>query len=92
MTDNPLTLKYSIDESSVHPFFYIHQKLETAHDFEIVSEEYVYQQFVYIRLQASFPLVAEREKVLDTLQESRKSVSLEISNMNFKKFKQSFYI
>ncbi|XP_033217655.1 ufm1-specific protease 2 [Belonocnema kinseyi] len=75
VTDNPLILKYWIDESSVQPFFYIHQKLETAGDFEIVSEEYVCQQFVYIRLQASFPIVAEREKVVDTLQESRKSIA-----------------
>lgn len=79
MTDNPLILKYWIDESSVQPFFYIHQKLETAGDFEIVSEEYVCQQFVYVRLQASFPLIAEREKVADTLQESRKSVSFIVS-------------
>ena len=68
-------MKYSIDESSIQPFVYIHQKLETAGDFEIVSEEYVWKQFVYIRLQATFPLIAEREKVADTLQESRKNVS-----------------
>lgn len=75
VTDNPLILKYWIDESSVQPFLYIHQKLVTAGDFEIVSEEYVCQQFVYIRLQASFPLIAERDKVLDTLQESRKKIA-----------------
>ncbi|XP_051169272.1 ufm1-specific protease 2 [Leptopilina boulardi] len=75
VTDNPLILKYWTKESSVQPFFYIHQKLETAGDFEIVSEDYVCQHFVYIRLLASLPLFAEKENVVDTLQESRKKIA-----------------
>lgn len=55
-------------------YFYVHQKLEAVNNFSIISEDDLSQQFVYIRSQATFPLVAQDGNILEALQESRKNV------------------
>lgn len=55
-------------------YFYVHQKLEAVNNLSIISEDDLSRQFVYIRLQATFPLVAQDESILEALQESRKNV------------------
>lgn len=55
-------------------YFYVHQKLEAVNNLSIISEDDLSRQFVYIRLQATFPLVAQDENILEALQESRKNV------------------
>lgn len=55
-------------------YFYVHQKLEAVNNFSIISEDELSQQFVYIRLQATFPLIAQDGSILEALQESRKNV------------------
>lgn len=57
-------------------YFYVHQKLEAVNNLSIITEDDLSQQFVYIRLQATFPLVAQDENILEALQESRKNVRI----------------
>lgn len=52
----------------------MHQKLEITNDFTIISEDDLSRQFVYIRLQATLPLVAQDGNILEALEESRKNV------------------
>lgn len=60
----------------------MHQKLEVTNNFIIISEDDLSRQFVYIKLQATLPLVSQDGNILETLEESRKNVSL---------FKEHFY-
>lgn len=55
-------------------YFYVHQKLEAVNYFSIISEDDLSQQFVYIKSQATFPLIAQDGNILEALQESRKNV------------------
>ncbi|XP_012528343.2 ufm1-specific protease 2 [Monomorium pharaonis] len=75
ITDNPLLLKYSRNTSDIQAYFYVHQKLEAVNNFSIISEDDLSRQFVYIRLQATLPLVAQDGNVLEALQESRKNIA-----------------
>lgn len=54
----------------------MHQKLEVVNGFTIISEDDLSQQFVYIRLQATLPLVTQDGNILEALEESRKNVRL----------------
>lgn len=58
----------------VQAYFYVHQKLEAVNNLSIISEDDLSQQFVYIRLQAILPLIAQDGNVLEALQELRKNV------------------
>ncbi|CAL1683447.1 unnamed protein product [Lasius platythorax] len=75
ITDNPLLLKYSPNTLDMQAYFYVHQKLEAVNNFSIISEDELSQQFVYIRLQATFPLIAQDGSILEALQESRKNIA-----------------
>ncbi|XP_032685987.1 ufm1-specific protease 2 isoform X2 [Odontomachus brunneus] len=75
ITDNPLLLKYSHSTLKVQAYFYMHQKLEVANDFTVISEDDLSQQFVYIRLQATLPLVTQDGNILEVLEESRKNIA-----------------
>lgn len=75
ITDNPLLLKYSRSTSELQAYFYVHQKLEAVNNFNIISEDDLSQQFVYIRLQATLPLVTQDGNMLEALQESRKTIA-----------------
>lgn len=75
ITDNPLLLKYSRNTLDMQAYFYVHQKLEAVNNFSIISEDDLSQQFVYIRLQATFLLVAQDGNILEALQESRKNIA-----------------
>lgn len=72
--DNPLFLKYSRNTLDMQAYFYVHQKLEAVNNFNIISEDDFSQQFVYIKSQATFPLVTQDENILEALQELRKNV------------------
>ncbi|XP_025152563.1 ufm1-specific protease 2 isoform X2 [Harpegnathos saltator] len=75
ITDNPLLLKYSHSTLKVQAYFYMHQKLEATNDFTIISEDDLNQQFVYIKLQATLPLIAQDENILEALEEWRKNIA-----------------
>lgn len=74
MTDNPLLIKYSLDAADVNAFYYIHQKLEPI-QYEIISEDDLWEDFFYIRLQANLPFITEKTNILESLQDTRKNVS-----------------
>ncbi|KAG5313969.1 UFSP2 protease, partial [Acromyrmex insinuator] len=75
ITDNPLLLKYSRNTLDIQAYFYVHQKLEAINNLSIISEDDLSQQFVYIRLQATLPLIAQDGNILEALQESRKNIA-----------------
>ncbi|XP_071561183.1 ufm1-specific protease 2-like isoform X2 [Temnothorax nylanderi] len=75
ITDNPLLLKYSHTTSDIQAYFYVHQKLEAVNNISIITEDDLSRQFVYIRLQATLPLVVQDGNVLEALQESRKNIA-----------------
>ncbi|XP_011257698.2 probable Ufm1-specific protease 2 [Camponotus floridanus] len=75
ITDNPLFLKYSQNTLDMQAYFYVHQKLEAVNYFNIISEDDLSQQFVYIKSQATFPLIAQDGNILEALQESRKNIA-----------------
>ncbi|EZA55337.1 hypothetical protein DMN91_004969 [Ooceraea biroi] len=75
ITDNPLLLKYSRNTSDLQAYFYMHQKLEAVNNLSIISEDDISQQFVYVRLQATLPLIAQDGNMLEALQESRKNIA-----------------
>ncbi|GAB1861316.1 Probable Ufm1-specific protease 2 [Camponotus japonicus] len=75
ITDNPLFLKYSHNTLDMQAYFYVHQKLEAVNYFSIISEDDLSQQFVYIKSQATFPLVAQDGNILEALQVSRKNIA-----------------
>lgn len=56
-------------------YFYVHQRLEAVNRISIIDENELAQQFVYIRLQASIPMIVQDGNILKALQESRKNVS-----------------
>lgn len=60
--------------SDIQAYFYVHQKLEAVNNLSIITEDDLSQQFVYIRLQAILPLVAQDGNISEALQESRKNV------------------
>ena len=59
----------------IQAYFYVHQKLEAINNLSIISEDDLSRQFVYIRLQAILPLIAQDGNISEALQESRKNVS-----------------
>ncbi|XP_012232695.2 ufm1-specific protease 2 [Linepithema humile] len=75
ITDNPLLLKYSRNTSDIQAYFYVHQKLEAVNNLSIISEDDLSRQFVYIRLQATLPLIIQDENISEALQESRKNIA-----------------
>ncbi|XP_011702263.1 PREDICTED: ufm1-specific protease 2 [Wasmannia auropunctata] len=75
ITDNPLLLKYSRNTLDMQAYFYMHQKLEAVNNLSIISEDDLSRQFVYIRLQATLPLVAQDGNIVEALQESRKNIA-----------------
>lgn len=75
ITDNPLLLKYSHNTLDLQAYLYVHEKLEAVNNLSIISEDDLSRQFVYIRLQATFPLVAQDGNILEVLQESRKNIA-----------------
>ncbi|KYN09872.1 PREDICTED: ufm1-specific protease 2 [Trachymyrmex cornetzi] len=75
ITDNPLLLKYSRNTLDIQAYFYVHQKLEAINNLSIISEDDLSRQFVYIRLQATLPLIAQDGNVSEALQESRKNIA-----------------
>jgi len=74
ITDNPLLLKYSRNTLDIQAYFYVHQKLEAVNNVSIISEDDLSREFVYIRLQATLPLVAQDGNISEALQELRKNV------------------
>ncbi|XP_066592304.1 ufm1-specific protease 2 isoform X2 [Prorops nasuta] len=75
VTDNPLLLKYSLNDSKLQSYFYVHQKLEIINNVEVITEEELYQQFLYIQVQGSIPLLTLKENIIDALQDSRKNIA-----------------
>ncbi|XP_012285599.1 ufm1-specific protease 2 [Orussus abietinus] len=75
VTDNPLLLEYSLGTTDLRPFFYIHQKLEPADSFQIISEETIWEQFKYVRLVAGLPIITQKGNILEIIQESRKNIA-----------------
>lgn len=75
ITDNPLLLKYLHHDSKIEAYFYIHQKLESVNDIEMITESNIRREFMYIRLRSSLPLIAQNGNIMEVLEESRKSVS-----------------
>jgi len=55
-------------------YFYMHQKLEVVKKVNIINKDDMWRQFVYIRLQATVPLIAQKENILEALKEMRKNV------------------
>lgn len=74
VTDNPLLLKCGIGGTDLQSYFYIHQKLEEAGNLEVLTELEIWQQFAYIRIEASFPIITRKDGLVDALQEARKNV------------------
>ncbi|XP_046747991.1 ufm1-specific protease 2 [Diprion similis] len=75
VTDNPLLLKCGIRGTELQSYFYIHQKLEKAGSLEVLNELDIWQQFAYIRLEASFPIVTRKDGLLEAIQEARKNIA-----------------
>ncbi|XP_077255806.1 UFM1 specific peptidase 2 isoform X2 [Temnothorax americanus] len=75
ITDNPLLLKYSRTTSDVQAYFYVRRKLEAVNNLSIITEDDLSRQFVYVRLQATLPLVAQDGNVSEALRESRKNIA-----------------
>lgn len=71
-----MLLKYSRNTLDIQAYFYVHQKLEAVNNLSIISEDDLSQQFVYIRLQATLPLIAQDENISEALEESRKNVRI----------------
>jgi len=67
-------LKYSPDTLDVQAYFYMHQKLEVVKKVSIINKDDMWRQFVYIRLQATVPLIAHKKNILQALKEMRKNV------------------
>ncbi|KAK9753490.1 Peptidase family C78 [Popillia japonica] len=73
ITDNPLYLKVTIGAiSDVQASFIVNNKLEAA-TIDILTEEYLYSQFLHIRLKAQLPLICNpaEDNIKDALQELR---------------------
>lgn len=75
VTDNPLLLKCGVGGTQLESYFYIHQKLEEAGNLEVLNELDIWQQFAYIRLEASFPIVTRRDGLVEALQQARKNIA-----------------
>ncbi|XP_012268207.2 ufm1-specific protease 2 [Athalia rosae] len=75
VTDNPLLLKCGTCGLNLESYFYIHQKLEQAGNFQVLTELEIWQQFAYIRLEASFPIVTGKEGLIEALQQARKNIA-----------------
>lgn len=75
ITDNPLFLKYSHDESNLQSYFYIHEKLQLVSNVQIITEHDISREFVYIRLQGQMPVVAQSGGFGEVLEELRKNVA-----------------
>lgn len=60
----------------------MHQKLEAVSNVSIISEDDLSQQFVYVRVTATLPLVVPDGNILEVLQESRKNVSFNFLNFS----------
>ena len=75
ITDNPLFLKYTHDSLKVEAYFYIHQKLETVDDVNVINENDIYQEFTYIRLKGSLPLIVQNGNVTEVLEEIRRNIA-----------------
>ncbi|XP_043793595.1 probable Ufm1-specific protease 2 isoform X3 [Apis laboriosa] len=74
ITDNPLFLKYTHDNLKIQAYFYIHLKLESINDIKIINESDICQEFIYIRLRGSLPLIAQDDNIMEVLKESRKNI------------------
>lgn len=75
ITDNPLLLKYSNRDEKIEVYFYIHQKLEAVNSVNIIHENDVQKEFMYIRLSGSLPLIAQNGNVMEKLDELRKNIA-----------------
>ncbi|XP_053976006.1 probable Ufm1-specific protease 2 isoform X2 [Hylaeus volcanicus] len=73
ITDNPLLLKYSHENFKVETYFYIHQKLEAINDVKIINENDIRQEFMYIRIRGSLPIIAQNDNIMEVLEETRKN-------------------
>ncbi|XP_043261150.1 ufm1-specific protease 2 isoform X1 [Colletes gigas] len=73
ITDNPLLLKYSHQNLKIETYFYIHQKLEAINDVKTINENDIRQEFMYIRIRGSLPLIAQNGNIMDVLEETRKN-------------------
>lgn len=67
-------MKYTHDSLKVEAYFYIHQKLETVDDVSVINENDIYQEFTYIRLKGSLPLIVQNGNVTEVLEEIRRNV------------------
>nr|XP_031836789.1 probable Ufm1-specific protease 2 [Nomia melanderi] len=75
ITDNPLLLKYSHENARIEAYFYIHQKLEAINNVNIIHENDIQREFIYIRLRGSLPLIAQSGNVMEILDELRKNIA-----------------
>ncbi|XP_076231089.1 UFM1 specific peptidase 2 isoform X2 [Calliopsis andreniformis] len=75
ITDNPLLLKYSHHDSKIEPYFYIHQKLESVNNMDIINESDIHTEFMYIRLRGNLPIIAQKGNIMEVLEESRKNIT-----------------
>ncbi|XP_033349722.1 ufm1-specific protease 2 [Bombus vosnesenskii] len=74
ITDNPLFLKYTHDNLKIQAYFYIHLKLEPVTDINVINENDICREFIYIRLRGSLPLIAQNDNIMEVLEESRKNI------------------
>nr|XP_012137095.1 PREDICTED: ufm1-specific protease 2 isoform X1 [Megachile rotundata] len=75
ITDNPLFFKYTHNSSKIDAYFYIHQKLEAVDDINVINENDIYQEFTYIRLRGSLPLIMQNGNIVEVLEETRKNIA-----------------
>ncbi|KAK0158922.1 hypothetical protein PV328_009859 [Microctonus aethiopoides] len=75
ITDNPLLIKYSLENNHVLPYYYIHEKLMPAPELEIISEAEIWQRFSYIRLRTSLPMVTQKCELTEAFQTTRKNIA-----------------
>nr|XP_033330959.1 ufm1-specific protease 2 [Megalopta genalis] len=75
ITDNPLFLKYSNQNAKIEVYFYIHQKLEAVNSVNIIHENDIQREFMYIRLRGNLPLIAQNGNIMEILDELRKNIA-----------------
>lgn len=68
-------MKYTHDDLKIQAYFYIHLKLEPVTDINVINENDICREFIYIRLRGSLPLIAQNDNIMEMLEESRKNVS-----------------
>ncbi|XP_012137096.2 UFM1 specific peptidase 2 isoform X2 [Megachile rotundata] len=61
--------------SKIDAYFYIHQKLEAVDDINVINENDIYQEFTYIRLRGSLPLIMQNGNIVEVLEETRKNIA-----------------